>query len=197
MELQNIQMKATSKETVNITLIDFQAHIISNVEGMMALQLEYTNKGIAVGIQEEIQSSPIIKVISKLSMKTTKNISSLQRRTEPINETSNNITPTQNENMTLTITNQNNYNLDSLTQNNKNIASSNLQEDSDDLSWEEESESHDHNVDEIIPEKEDEDDLYTKVEKEKTDKKEKKKINKKIFLLKPNKSQTCLGSKKP
>ena len=62
MELQNIQMKATSKETVNITLIDFQAHIISNVEGMMALKLEYTYKGIAVGIQEEIQSSPIIKV---------------------------------------------------------------------------------------------------------------------------------------
>ena len=39
MELQNIQIKATSKETVNITLIDFQAHLISNVEGMMALQL--------------------------------------------------------------------------------------------------------------------------------------------------------------
>ena len=106
-------------------------------------------------------------------MKPTKNISSLQRRTESINEASNNITPTQNENMTLTITNQNNYNLDSLTQNNKNIASSKLQEDSDDLSWEEESESHDHNLDEMIPEKEDEDDLYTKVEKEKTGKKEK------------------------
>ena len=38
-------------------------------------------------------------------------------------------------------THKNDYTIESLTQNNENIASSNLQEDSDDLSWEEESNS--------------------------------------------------------
>ena len=39
-DLQNTQMKVISKETVDITLIEFQTHIISSVEGMMTLQLE-------------------------------------------------------------------------------------------------------------------------------------------------------------
>ena len=37
-------MKATIKESVNSTLIEFQSHIISSVEGMMALQLEQNQK---------------------------------------------------------------------------------------------------------------------------------------------------------
>ena len=40
MERQIIQMKATIKETVNSTIIEFQVHMISSVEGMMELQLE-------------------------------------------------------------------------------------------------------------------------------------------------------------
>ena len=39
-ELQNIQMESTIKDTVNSTLIEFQAHLISKAEDMMALQLE-------------------------------------------------------------------------------------------------------------------------------------------------------------
>ena len=39
-ELQNTQMKATIKEIVNSTLIEFQTHIISSVEGRIVLQLE-------------------------------------------------------------------------------------------------------------------------------------------------------------
>ena len=34
-ELQNKQMKATIKESVNSTLLDFQSHIIFSVKGMM------------------------------------------------------------------------------------------------------------------------------------------------------------------
>ena len=74
-------------------------------------------------------------------MKTIKNISSLQWRTKLTNENNNNITPTQNEIMSSLTTHKNDYTIESLTQNNENIASSNLQEDSDDLSREEESNS--------------------------------------------------------
>ena len=55
-------------------------------------------------------------------MKTFKNISSLQRRTEPTNETTNNITPTQNDIIQPLNTYENDYTLESLTQNNENIA---------------------------------------------------------------------------
>ena len=82
-----------------------------------------------------MQSSPMVqKTIPKLSMKTIKKISSLQQRKEPINETRKNITPTQNDTIILPLTNENECNLDSLTPNNENIASSNLQDDSGDLS---------------------------------------------------------------
>ena len=40
MERQIIQMKATIKKIVNSTIIEFQVHMISSVEGMMELQLE-------------------------------------------------------------------------------------------------------------------------------------------------------------
>ena len=60
-ELQNKQMKATIKESVNSTLIEFQTHIISSVEGMLALQLEQINKSITTNIQTAIQSSQIVK----------------------------------------------------------------------------------------------------------------------------------------
>ena len=47
-------MKATIKEIVNSTLIEFQAHMISSVEGIMELQLEQINKSIASSIQAAI-----------------------------------------------------------------------------------------------------------------------------------------------
>ena len=102
MELQNTQMKATIKEIVNSILIEFQTHIISSVEGRIVLQLEQINKSFVANIQIAMQSSPMVqKHIPKLSMKTIKKISSLQRRTEPTKEIINNITPTQNENTTI------------------------------------------------------------------------------------------------
>ena len=73
------------------------------------------------------------KHIPKLSMKTIKKISSLQRRTEPTKEIINNITPTQNENITMPLMNESEINLDSLTRYEDNIASSKLQVDSDDF----------------------------------------------------------------
>ena len=73
------------------------------------------------------------KHIPKLSMKTIKKISSLQRRTEPTKEIINNITPTQNENITMPLMNESEINLDSLTWYEDNIASSKLQVDSDDF----------------------------------------------------------------
>jgi len=82
-------------------------------------------------------------------------------------------------------------NLDSLTQYENNIASSNLQINSDDLSWEEENNSLDQNNDMIVDddeeekdndEEEDEDDLYTKVDKEKIGKKDNKKKQEIICL---------------
>ena len=65
-ELQNKQMKATIKESVNSTLLEFQSHIISSVEGMMALQLEQINKSIASNIQTAMQSSQIVKKNSEI-----------------------------------------------------------------------------------------------------------------------------------
>ena len=103
---------------------------------------------------------------------------------------------------------ENESNFDSLTQYENNIASSNLQIDSDDLSWDEENNSLEIINDMIVDdddeeednvrdeEEEDEDDLYTKVEKEKRGKKDNKKINKKSNVTKSNKPQTRLGSKK-
>ena len=82
--------------------------------------------------------------IPKLSMKTIKKISSLQRRTEPTKRNINNIIPTQNENTTIPPMNESESNLDSLTQYEDNISSSNLQVDSDDIAWEEEANSQDH-----------------------------------------------------
>lgn len=102
---------------------------------MMVLQLYQINKCISVSIQTTMQSSPMVqKTIPKLSMKTIKKISSLQQRKEPINEKRKNITPTQNDTIMLPLTNENECNLDSLTPNNVIIASSNLQDDSGDLS---------------------------------------------------------------
>ena len=60
-ELQNKQMKATIKKSVNSTLIEFQSHIISSVEGMMALKLEQINKSIANNIKTVMQSSQMVK----------------------------------------------------------------------------------------------------------------------------------------
>ena len=60
-ELQNKQIKATMKESVNITLIEFQTHIISSVEGMLAVQLEQLNKIITTNIQTAMQSSQMVK----------------------------------------------------------------------------------------------------------------------------------------
>ena len=201
-------MKATIKESVNSTLIEFQSHIISSVEGMMALQLEQINKSIATNIKTAMESSQMIKKqIPKLSTKTIKKISSLQRRQAPANDILNNITPTQNNNTTTMHENESNF--DFLTQYENNIASSNLQIDSDDLSWDEENNSLEIINDMIVDdddeeednvrdeEEEDEDDLYTKVEKEKRGKKDNKKINKKSIVSKSNKPQTRLGSKKP
>ena len=74
-------------------------------------------------------------------MKIIKNISSLQQRTKLTNKTNNNITPTQNDIMSPLPTHKNDYTIESSTQNNENVASSNLQQDNDDLSWEEESNS--------------------------------------------------------
>ena len=54
-------MKATIKESVNSTLLEFQSHIISSVEGMMALQLEQINKSITDNIKTSMQSSQMIK----------------------------------------------------------------------------------------------------------------------------------------
>ena len=68
-------------------------------------------------------------------MKTNKKISSQQRRTEPTKEILNNSTPTQNENITPPM-HESESNSDSLTQYENNIVSSNLQIDSDDISWE-------------------------------------------------------------
>ena len=204
-ELQNKQMKATMKESVNITLIEFQTHIISSVEGMLAVQLEQLNKSITTNIQTAMQSSQMVKKqIPKLSIKTIKKMSSLQRRTEPTKEIRNNITPTQNENITPPM-HESESNLDSLIQYENNIASSNLQIDSNDISWEEETSQDqinemivdDDEEEDNVDEEEDEDDLYTKVEKGKRGKKENKKINRKTSFSKPNKRQTRLGSKKP
>ena len=94
-------------------------------------------------------------------------------------------------------THTNDCTIESLTQYNKNVASSNLQENSDDLTWEEESNSQDHNLDEMIVEVEDEEYLYARVKKETTGKKEKKKVYKKTSSSKHNKPQTRLDSKKP
>ena len=149
-----------------------------------------------------MQSSQMIKTqIPKLSAKTIKNIS-LQRIQEPTKDLLNNISPTQNDNTTPM--HESESNLDSLTQYENNTASSNLQMDNDDLSWEEENNSLDQTNDMIVDnegeededEEEDEDDLYTKVDKEKRGKKDNKKINKKSSVSKPNKPQTRLGSKK-
>ena len=122
-ELQNKQMKATIKESVNSTLIEFQTHTISSVEGMLALQLEQINKSITTNIQTAIQLSQIVKKqIPKLSMKIIKKVSSLQRRTELTKEILNNVTPNQSENITPPMHESEN-NLDSLTQyeNNKDF----------------------------------------------------------------------------
>jgi len=201
-ELQNKQMKATIKESVNSTLLDFQSHIISSVKGMMDLQLEQINKSIADNIKISMQSSQMIKKqFPKLSAKTIKSIS-LQRIQEPTKDLLNNISPTQNDNTTPM--QESESNLDSLTQYENNTASSNLQMDNEDLSWEEENNSLDQTNDMIVDnegeededEEEDEDDLYTKVDKEKRGKKDNKKINKKSSVSKPNKPQTRLGSKK-
>ena len=201
-ELQNKQMKATIKESVNSTLLDFQSHIISSVKGMMDLQLEQINKSIADNIKISMQSSQMIKKqFPKLSAKTIKNIS-LQSIQEPTKDLLNNISPTQNDNTTPM--QESESNLDSLTQYESNTASSNLQMDNEDLSWEEENNSLDQTNDMIVDnegeededEEEDEDDLYTKVDKEKRGKKDNKKINKKSSVSKPNKPQTRLGSKK-
>ena len=101
-ELQNTQMKVIIKETVNSTLIKFQKHIISSVEGMMTLQLEHINTSFTAKIQTVMQSSPMVQNnIPKLSMKTIKKISPLQQETEPTTKIINNITPTQNENTTI------------------------------------------------------------------------------------------------
>ena len=96
-ELKNKQMKTTIKESVNSTLIKFQTHIISSVEGMLALQLEQINKSITTNIQTAMRSSQMVKKKSETSMKTIKKISSLQRRTAPTKEILNNSTPTQND----------------------------------------------------------------------------------------------------
>ena len=78
-ELQNKQMKATIKESVNNTLIEFQTHIISSVEGMLTLQLEQINTIITTNIQTAMQSSQMVKKqIPKLSTKNIKKVSSLQ-----------------------------------------------------------------------------------------------------------------------
>ena len=99
-ELQNKQMKATIKESVNSTLIEFQSHIISSVEGMMALQLEQTNKSLATNIKTVMQSSQMVKkTIPKPSTNNIKNIS-LQRSQEPTIDILNKITPTKNDNTT-------------------------------------------------------------------------------------------------
>ena len=101
----------------------------------MALQLEQINKSITTNIKTAKRSSPMVKKqIPKLSTKINKNIS-LKRRQEPTKDILNNITPTQNDNTTPMHESENN--LDSLTQYENNIASSNLQIDSDDLSWNE------------------------------------------------------------
>ena len=87
------------------------------------------------------------KKIPKLSTKINKNIS-LQRRQEPTKDILNNITPTQNDNTTPM--HESESNLDSLTQYKNNIASSNLQIDSDDLSWNKENNSLDQISDMIV-----------------------------------------------
>ena len=93
-------MKATIKESVNSTLIEFQSHIISSVEGMMALQLEQTNKSLATNIKTVMQSSQMVKkTIPKPSTNNIKNIS-LQRSQEPTKDILNKITPTKNDNTT-------------------------------------------------------------------------------------------------
>ena len=169
----------------------------------MVLSLEQINKSIANNIKIALQSSQMVKKqIPKLSAKTIKNIS-LQRRQEPTKDILNNITPTQNDNTTPM--HESESNLDSVTQYENNIESSNLQIDSDDLSWEEENNSLDQSNDMIVDDdeeedndkEEDEDDLYTKVDKEKRGKKDNKKKNKKSYVSKSNKPQTRLGSKKP
>ena len=58
-------MKATIKETVNSKLIEFQAHMISSIEGMIKLKLEQINKSIAVSIQVAMQSSTNVRKISQ------------------------------------------------------------------------------------------------------------------------------------
>ena len=118
----------------------------------MALQLEQINKSIATNIKTAKQSSQMVKKqISKLSTKTNKNIS-LQRRQEPTKDILNNSTPTQNDNTTPM--HEHESNLDSLTQYENNIASSNLQIDSDDLSWNEENNSLDQISDMIVDDEE-------------------------------------------
>ena len=58
-------MKATIKESVNSTLIEFQTHIISSVESMIYLQLQQINISIATNIQTAMQSSEMVKKISR------------------------------------------------------------------------------------------------------------------------------------